>query len=268
MIKIKNVERYCSESIALIENYDIAVSDTTQMWECHHRKETDECLTRQQLKEYGLYYNRPASELIFLTKEQHRRIHFLGRTSPMKGRHQTESAKEKIGNASRNRVVSEETRKKLSEINKGNKHFLGKKHSEESRKKMSESRKGIKHTEESRKKISESRKGRFCGENHPMYGKHHSKESRKKMSESRKGKQIGSKNPFARGVYQLDLVTMLKIREFGCIEDACRSVGKPKSSQITQCCKGKCNSAYGYGWCYPENYIAPRKKPSDIKPLF
>ena len=40
---------------------------------------------------------------------------------PFKGRHHTEEAKKKIGNASRNRVLSEETRKKISVAHKGKK---------------------------------------------------------------------------------------------------------------------------------------------------
>jgi len=62
------------------------------------------------------------------------------------------------------RKHSEETRKKLSEVNKG------KKHSEESKKKMSEVQKGKKVSEETRKRMSEANKGRK-----------HSEESKKKM---------------------------------------------------------------------------------------
>ena len=86
---------------------------------------------------------------------------------------------------------SEETRKKISETNKGKTPWnKGKTHSLESRKKMSESKKGEnnpmygkKHSEESRKKISEALKG----ENHPMYGKTLPEKTRKKMGESKKG---------------------------------------------------------------------------------
>lgn len=63
----------------------------------------------------------------------------------------------------------------------------GFKHSEESRKKMSENNKGEnnpmyekKHSEETRKKMSESKKG----ENNSMYGKTHSEKTKKKISES------------------------------------------------------------------------------------
>lgn len=74
---------------------------------------------------------------------------------------------------------SEETRKKISENNKG-KHKM----SEEHKQKISKIHKGKIVTEESRKKMSESRKGKLKGENNPFYGKHHTEESRKKMSEN------------------------------------------------------------------------------------
>ena len=74
-------------------------------------------------------------------------------------------------------VVSEETRKKMSEAMSGEKNpFYGKHHSEESKKKMSESLKGLQ-----------------TGEKNPMFGKHHSEESKKKMSYVRKGKPAHNK---------------------------------------------------------------------------
>ena len=97
---------------------------------------------------------------------------------------------------------SAETRKKMSEANKG-KH-----HSAEARKKMSESRKGripwnkgVHLSAETRRKLSEAQKGKHHlspemrrklsesrkGANNPNYGKHPSAESRRKMSESTKG---------------------------------------------------------------------------------
>lgn len=73
---------------------------------------------------------------------------------------------------------SEETRKKISEVQKGRQL------SEETRKKLSESLKGRTFSEEWCKKLSEANKG----ENNGMYGKQHSEETRKKMSEAFKGK--------------------------------------------------------------------------------
>lgn len=71
------VKKYCCEDISDIENYDKAIADTTKVWECHHKFETM-CLfpvSVKKLKEQGLYYNRPASELIFLTKSEHLKLH-------------------------------------------------------------------------------------------------------------------------------------------------------------------------------------------------
>jgi group I intron endonuclease len=66
-------------------------------------------------------------------------------------------------------IRSDETRKKLSERQKGEKnHNYGKTHSEETLKKLS---------------VSKS------GENNPNYGKTHSEETRIKMSEAQKGKK-------------------------------------------------------------------------------
>ena len=65
-------------------------------------------------------------------------------------------------------VVSEETRRKLSEANKGeNNYFYGKTHTEETRRKLSEVKKGKTLSEETKGKMSYAHKG----ENHPFYGK-------------------------------------------------------------------------------------------------
>lgn len=74
MISKRYVKMFCCEDASLIENYEAAMN-SSEMWVCHHRKETDEHLSRDQLKAMGLYYNRPASELIFLTHQEHARLH-------------------------------------------------------------------------------------------------------------------------------------------------------------------------------------------------
>ena len=89
---------------------------------------------------------------------------------------------------------SEETRKKISETNKGKTPWNKGKinvYSEETRKKMSESKKGENHpmygkthSEETKKKMSEAQKG----ENHPMYGKTLSEQTKKKISEAKSQK--------------------------------------------------------------------------------
>ena len=83
---------------------------------------------------------------------------------------------------------SDETKKKISEANKGNKIWLGKHLSEEHKKKISESHKGKKISEETKRKISDTLKNKYAFENHPNYGKHLTEEHKKKLSEVGKGR--------------------------------------------------------------------------------
>jgi hypothetical protein len=82
------------------------------------------------------------------------------------------------------KTLSEETKIKMSEAQKGNTKRLGKTHSEETIKKMSEAHKGKTPSEETRRKLSEAKKG----ENNHNYGKTASEETKKRMSGA-------SKNP-------------------------------------------------------------------------
>ena len=79
MLNEKMAKRYCSEDISLIENYKEAISDEKKMWDIHHRKECDEngrtLFTHKQLIELGLYFKRPASELVFVTRSMHWKLH-------------------------------------------------------------------------------------------------------------------------------------------------------------------------------------------------
>ncbi len=82
MISERRARLYCSEDISLIENYDKAIADTTQTWHCHHINEIRTLpsgmiayTSQQELKDKGRYYKCPANELIFLTREEHNRIH-------------------------------------------------------------------------------------------------------------------------------------------------------------------------------------------------
>lgn len=84
MICIKTVKRFCNEDISLIENYDKAIEDLTQTWDCHHRKEIELKLSGKQLDELGLYFNRPANELIFLTHAEHSILHNKGKNKSNK----------------------------------------------------------------------------------------------------------------------------------------------------------------------------------------
>lgn len=82
----KNAVKYCCEPLELVENYKEAV-ESSALWHCHHRKETETGMSREKLKQDGLYYNRPASELIFLKHGEHIKLHNTGESNGMHGVH-------------------------------------------------------------------------------------------------------------------------------------------------------------------------------------
>ena len=79
MISERYAKSYCSEDISLIENYHDAIADEERMWEIHHLRECDSegrtLFTGKQLIEMNLYFKRPASELVFVTKSMHKKLH-------------------------------------------------------------------------------------------------------------------------------------------------------------------------------------------------
>lgn len=79
MLNETMAKRYCSDEISLIENYNQAIADEKRTWDIHHRRECDSegrtLFTKKQLIEMNLYYNRPASELIFVTRSMHWKLH-------------------------------------------------------------------------------------------------------------------------------------------------------------------------------------------------
>ena len=89
----------CKEDVSLIENYEAAINDNTQIWDCHHRNEITMNKTKDELKALHLYYDRPASELIFLTRSDHCKLHTNNKR--FTGKHHTKTAKKKIGAASK-----------------------------------------------------------------------------------------------------------------------------------------------------------------------
>lgn len=126
MISRKNSNIFCSEPIENIENYERAVNDSEHKLHCHHRGEILPCgnYSMKTLKQFGLYYKRPAYELIFLPDGEHMRLHH-------RGNKHSEEHKKKISEA-------------LSDAMKGNKNRTGKN--------------GYVFTEEHRRKLSEARK--------------------------------------------------------------------------------------------------------------
>ena len=174
-------KRFCKEP-EKIENYEKALADNFKGWECHHRLQTWTSdgerrlvnISAAELKALGMYYNRPASELIFLTVSEHRLLHnegehnpmygkqgywkgktgpnkgkIAGENNPMYGKHHSLSSIQKMSKAmkgkpgpNKGKHFSEEHKKNIGAAKKGNKNMLGKKHSAESKKKMSEAKKG------------------------------------------------------------------------------------------------------------------------------
>ena len=160
-----NFEKFCKD-YEKIENYEKAKKDNFKGWNCHHRLETHNSdgerrlvdITRRELKALGMYYSRPADELIFLKISEHSRLH-------AKGKHPSEETRKKMSEGNKGKKLSEEVRNKIRASKKGKQlgkdnPFYGKKHSEEAREKMREAKKGKKLSEETKKKLSEARKGR------------------------------------------------------------------------------------------------------------
>ena len=178
MINIIEAQKYCKEDISKIKNYDKAISDDTQTWDCHHMTETWWNCSKQDLIDNECYYNRKACELIFLTHADHARIHNKGELNNMYGKTHTEEARRKISAANKGRsawnkgkTMSEEFSRKMSEVKKGQVPWnKDKTMSEEFRIKMGESCKGripwnkgkkSIYSEETRKKMSEAAKKRW-----------------------------------------------------------------------------------------------------------
>ena len=120
MINENQAKKFCCEDISLIENYNEAVK-SKEMYDIHHRLGTELSKSRQELKDLNLYLNRPANELIFLTRKEHVILHMTserinklketlknpnirkhrsdrmkGKNNPFYGKHHTEDVKIKM----------------------------------------------------------------------------------------------------------------------------------------------------------------------------
>ena len=172
-----------------------------------------------------------------------------------------------------NKIVSDESKQKMSEAMKGeNNPMWGKHFTKEQKRKISESRKGKccgeknpnyrKHlTDEHKRKMSESRKG----ENNPMYGKHLTEEHKSKLSEAMKGKYCGEKHPMwgkhrddetkdkIRLRHNKAVVQYTKEGEFVAEYESAlvaKNITGINNSHIGDCCLGKRKSAGGFKWSF------------------
>ena len=175
----------------------------------------------------------------------------------MSGYTLSEETRKKLSEWNKGKKLSEETKQKISEWKKGKTTWnKGKKLSEETKKKMSEAQKGKKLSEETRKKMSEAQKGKKFseetrikmseaqkGEKHWNYGKHLPEETKKKMSEARTN---GKKS---KPVLQINKDTNEIIRVFPSAMEVQRQLGY-NNGNISYCCKGNRKTCGGFKWRY------------------
>lgn len=152
----RNWYKFCSEPLDKIEHYEEALAEGFKGWCIHHRLEIQESkrVSMQELKSNGLYYGRPASELIFMRNGEHTTLHWFGKSMP-------EEVKNKISQTRLQRIANGEIKVDTSGL----------------------------HTPEVSAKISIAAKERFTDKkNHPMYGKHQTQESCHKNSLAQRGR--------------------------------------------------------------------------------
>ena len=184
-------ERYCKD-YKNIENYDKAAADNFKGWHCHHRLETHTSdgerrpvdITQVELKALGMYYHRPAEELIFLTTREHGAYN--------KGKRHSAETRRKIAEAHKGKRHTEETKNKIRTKKKGkyvgeNNPMYGKHHSEETKKKLSKPK-----SEETKNKLSEAWD----------YDKHFTLETKKKLSEANRGKHWFNNGKISKFCYE------------------------------------------------------------------
>ena len=171
----------------------------------------------------------------------------------------TDETKAKCAEAARNQVHTKESRRKHSESISGEKnYFFGQAHTEETKKKLSDANKGLhegeknafygkKHTDECKEvmrllklgtKASAETKAKLSamrkGEGNSMFGKTHKPESIKKMS-----------IPVFQ--YTKDYIF---VREWASGTEAARVLGFSSAGNISSCARGNMGHAYGYLWRY------------------
>lgn len=137
-------------------------------------------------------------------------------------------------------IVSEETRRKLSEAHRGEKHHNWGKRGELSL------RWGKPRSEETKRKMSEARRG----EKHPLWGKKHSEETKRKMSETRTGKVFSDKTKrnmrLAQRKYLYEFIDPIgEVYVTDCLSEFCKQYGL-SAGELSQVVNGK--KAHHKGW--------------------
>jgi hypothetical protein len=151
--------------------------------------------------------NDSISNLEKMSNSKHLSLHNKGKNNPSYGRLVSEETREKISEAHKGKVFSKEHCDNISKASIGkifsNEHReklskarKGKTHSKETKEKISKARIGKKASLETKEKLSNSKKGENNywygkkGENHPAYGKVMSEKTKKLLFEANKGKVV------------------------------------------------------------------------------
>lgn len=158
MITVSNLRQY-TKDLSLVENYDKAIK-SKDMYVIHHRLETHfsdgalrptNCfISKKELVALGIYYDRPPEELIFMEIKEHAKLHhksYKGKKLKIKrigkrllhvywNNYINEHLK-LFEHKRKGHKISEETKRKISESNKGYKGHKGHKMSETHKLKLS-----------------------------------------------------------------------------------------------------------------------------------
>jgi group I intron endonuclease len=187
----------------------------------NHNFETIEECTLEQLNEREIYWT-----------HQYNALHPQGLVLRAGGRsgHLSEEMKRKIGDGNREKIVSNNTKQKLSLSKMGNSNRLNTTHTEITKQKMSMSHMGKKDSEETKLKKSLSAKGRI------------------KTSEWRQN--ISNSHPTKKPVEQYN-IDGLKLNEYISINEASRQTGI-RVGDISACCNNKQKTTFGYIWKFKQ----------------
>lgn len=114
MIANDKILKSICKNYNLVENYMQARFDKENKWELHHRRETDENKSRQQLIDEGKYYDVEPEELIFLTREEHNKLHHTGKMHSAEARKKISDRTKEMMTEEVCKRVRENTRKAMS----------------------------------------------------------------------------------------------------------------------------------------------------------
>lgn len=157
----------------------------------------------------------------------------------------SDEEREKLGNRTRGREVSEETRRRISESLKEG------------------YRTGRISTPKQSQEVIERMSRERTGEGNPMYGKHHSKEAAKRIGDYHRGKKHSEewKRKISESRYKSTKIKRCPVDQYDfdgnllghyeSLKDAEEKTGFA-ASNIGNCARGKYKQAYGFIWRYAD----------------